>query len=333
MKSNRRGFLKGAMGACAGGVAMLCGDIPATATPKIRKVVPMRYDTDSGMLTPIGPATTKVEVSKLDPSKLPSLRSLQVQELADAISVPMRCSHQNKNKEYWSPFETWIFTKDMTHGSLRIETISESQYVFILDLPDIDGEIIVPPIEYHNTVDWSLKYARDERWDIVGRAMQCLDASLQRGPWLHQWHTILAAGCDRNMVVYDSVEEGGKFTPRLVSLCKTIMRRNSGFPATSPKYGKTTDIAIGDEAFWDAFGKEGYITKQCGGNDLLRREYYFDDNNHARLYGVDIHSVPGLDPGEELYDFYDDNLRGTLPKDKRNLMVGMDASKLDNSVI
>lgn len=34
------------------------------------------------------------------------------------------------------------------------------------------------------------------------------------------WHTLLAAGLDRNVVVYDSAATAGQFTKRLVSLMK-----------------------------------------------------------------------------------------------------------------
>ena len=39
---------------------------------------------------------------------------------------------------------------------------------------------------------------------------------------------LLAAGVDRNIVVFDSDADAGQFTKRLVSLMKTVMRRNGG---------------------------------------------------------------------------------------------------------
>ena len=42
------------------------------------------------------------------------------------------------------------------------------------------------------------------------------------------WHTLLAAGVDRNVLVFDADASNGQFTKRLISLMKTVMRRNAG---------------------------------------------------------------------------------------------------------
>ena len=43
----------------------------------------------------------------------------------------------------------------------------------------VEGDyVMVPTYDIANSIDWLLKYARDARWDIVGRAMEILEVSL-----------------------------------------------------------------------------------------------------------------------------------------------------------
>jgi hypothetical protein len=68
----------------------------------------------------------------------------------------------------------------------------------------IEGDyVMVPTYDVGATLDWTLKYNRDARWDIVGRAMQVLEAMFVRKANDDGWHTVLAAGVGRNIVTYD----------------------------------------------------------------------------------------------------------------------------------
>jgi hypothetical protein len=91
---------------------------------------------------------------------------------------------------------------------------------------------MVPTYDVGASIDWALKYSRDARWDVVGRAMQVLEAMFVRKANDDGWHTILAAGVGRNLVVYDDAATAGLFTKRLVALMKTVMRRNAGGNST-----------------------------------------------------------------------------------------------------
>jgi hypothetical protein len=45
----------------------------------------------------------------------------------------------------------------------------------------VEGDyVMVPTYEVGASIDFSLRYARDARWDIIGRAMQVLEASFVR---------------------------------------------------------------------------------------------------------------------------------------------------------
>ena len=63
------------------------------------------------------------------------------------------------------------------------------------------------------------------------------------------WHTLLVAGVDRNVLVYDADAADGQFTKRLISLMKTVMRRNAGGNTGSLKRG-TYRIAAKISTMW-----------------------------------------------------------------------------------
>ena len=116
----------------------------------------------------------------------------------------------------------------------------------------VEGDfVMVPTYEVGSSIDFSLKYARDARWDIVGRALQVLEASFVRKMNDDGWHTILAAGVGRGLLIYDSAGTAGYFTKRLVALLKTSMRRNGGGNSTSINRGKLTDLYVSPEAMED----------------------------------------------------------------------------------
>ena len=65
------------------------------------------------------------------------------------------------------------------------------------------------------------------------------------------WHTLLAAGVDRNIVVYDSDAMLASSLRDLVSLMKTVMRRNGGGNSASNNRGSLTDLYVSPEAMED----------------------------------------------------------------------------------
>ena len=103
----------------------------------------------------------------------------------------------------------------------------------------VEGDyVIVPTYDIGASIDYLLKYARDARWDVVGRAMEVMEAQFTKKMNDDGWHTLLSAGVDRNIIVYDSDAAAGQFTKRLVSLMKTVMRRNGGGNSTSLNRGR-----------------------------------------------------------------------------------------------
>ena len=77
----------------------------------------------------------------------------------------------------------------------------------------VEGDyVMVPTYTVASSIDYLLRYAREARWDVVGRAMQVLEAGFGKKINDDGWHTLLAAGVDRNILVYDADASAGQFT-------------------------------------------------------------------------------------------------------------------------
>ncbi len=179
------------------------------------------------------------------------------------------------------------------------------------------------------SIDWSLKYARDARWDIVRRAMEVLEAMFTKKINNDGWHTLLAAAVDRNIVVFDSDAAAGAFTKRLVSLLKTVMRRNSGGNSTSTNRGKLTDLYVSPEAMEDI---RNWGVDQI--DEITRHEIYMaDDGSVNRVFQVNLHDIDELGEGQEFQLFYLNTLGASLASSDVELVVGLDLSRSDSFVM
>ncbi|NDB60513.1 hypothetical protein EB001_19005, partial [bacterium] len=170
---------------------------------------------------------------------------------------------------------------------------------------------------------------RDARWDVVGRAMEVLEAQFVKKMNDDGWHTLLAAGVDRNIVVYDSDANAGLFTKRLVSLMKTVMRRNGGGNSASNNRGMLTDLYVSPEAMEDI---RSWGLDQI--DEVTRREIYTAaDGTLNRVFGINLHDRDELGEGQQYQLFYSSVLGGSLPGSKTELVVGLDLRKRDSFIM
>jgi hypothetical protein len=145
------------------------------------------------------------------------------------------------------------------------------------------------------------------------------------------WHTLLAAGVDRNILVYDADAPAGMFTKRLVSTLQNTMRRNSGGNTGSAGRGKLTDLYVSPEALQDV---RGWGLDQV--DEITRREIYVATENGApitRIFGVNLHDLDELGEGQEYQQFFLSQLGGELETSDRELVVGLDLSSTDSFVM
>jgi hypothetical protein len=200
----------------------------------------------------------------------------------------------------------------------------------------VEGDyVMVPTYDIGASIDYLLKYARDARWDVVGRAMEVMEAQFVKKMNDDGWHTLLAAGVDRNIVVFDSDATFGQFTKRLVSLMKTVMRRNGGGNSASNNRGMLTDLYVSPEAMEDI---RNWGVDQV--DEVTRREIYTaGDGIVNRVFGINLHDLDELGEGQEYQLFFSNVLSGVLPQnysgtdDKVELVVGLDLRKRDSFIM
>lgn len=194
----------------------------------------------------------------------------------------------------------------------------------------IEGDyVMVPTYGIANSIDWLLRYSRDAKWNIVARALEVLRAGFVKKINDDAWHVLLAAGVDRNIVVWDADANVGQFTKRLVSLMKSVMRRNGGGNSTSTNRGILTDIYMSPESKEDI---------RNWGIDLLdeftRREVFLaEDGAMSRIWGVNINDIDELGESQEYQDFFTGSLGGALASGDVELVVGLDLRNKDSFVM
>jgi hypothetical protein len=197
----------------------------------------------------------------------------------------------------------------------------------------VEGDyVMVPTYTVGSSIDYLLRYAREARWDVVGRAMQVLEAGFTKKMNDDGWHTLLAAGVDRNVLVYDADASAGQFTKRLISLLKTVMRRNAGGNSGSLNRGSLTDIYLSPEALEDI---RNWGIDQV--DEITRREIYQAGDDGAaitRIFGVNLHDMDELGEGQEYQNFYTHQLTGSLgPSSDKEIVVGLDLSSNDSFIM
>ena len=182
--------------------------------------------------------------------------------------------------------------------------------------------ILVPTFSVANSIDWLLKHARNARWDIVGAALQLYRDGFTQKFNDDAFHTLLAAIVDRNIVVYDSTASAGQFTKRLVSLAKTVMRRNGGGNSSSINTRKLTDIFMSPEGVEDI---RNWGVDIC--DELTRREIYtMADGTINRIFGVNIRDLTELGEGQSYTNYFTSDLGGSVETSDVELAIGLDLS-------
>lgn len=195
---------------------------------------------------------------------------------------------------------------------------------------NVEGDFVtIPTYSIASSIDWLLKYAREARWDIVGRAMQVLNASFTKKINDDGWHTLLAAGVDRNVLVYDADANAGQFTKRLVSIAKIVMRRNGGGNTASIKRGRLTHLVVSPEAVEDI---RNWGIDQV--DELTRREIFTSaEEGLTRLFGVNLVDMDEIGENQEYQLYFTNQLGGSLGASDLELVVGLDMNANDSFIM
>jgi hypothetical protein len=192
----------------------------------------------------------------------------------------------------------------------------------------VEGDyVMVNTYGISSSIDFLLKYAREANWNVVARAMQVLESSFVKKINDDGWHTLLAAAVDRNILVYDADAAAGQFTKRLVSLMKTVMRRNGGGNSVTAT-GRLTDLYMSPEAIEDI---RNWGVDQL--DEVSRREIYVagdDGRALTRVFGVNLVDLFELGDAQEYQDYFVNDLGGSLQAADVELVIGLDQSSNDS---
>jgi hypothetical protein len=194
----------------------------------------------------------------------------------------------------------------------------------------IEGDYVqIATFDIGASIDWLLKYARDARWDIVNRAMEVMRTQFVKKMNDDGWHTVLGAGVDRNIIVFDADAPAGAFTKRLVSLMKLVARRNGGGNSSSVNRGQLTDLYLSPEGIEDI---RNWNVDEV--DEVTRRELITNEGGLMnRIFQVNLHDLDELGEGQEYQLFFTGELGGNLPTGDTELVVGLDLSTNDSFVM
>ena len=159
--------------------------------------------------------------------------------------------------------------------------------------------------------------------------MQVMEAGFVKKMNDDGWHTLLAAGVDRNILVYDGDATAGLFSKRLVSLMQTVMRRNSGGNSASVGRGRLTDLYVSPEALEDV---RNWGLDQV--DEVTRREIYTASEGGApitRIFGVNLHDLDELGEGQNTKTSLPTSFLAVQTSDTE--LVGLDQSTNDSFVM
>lgn len=228
--------------------------------------------------------------------------------------------------ENWGPTDSPEYPVDLLAPG------EEDQYVAYTGVPGgripdrhIEADYLrVPTFQIHSSINFQMKVAETGNVNAVERALEILQAGFQKKINMDSWHTLLLAGVDRNLVVYDGDASQGQFTKRLISLMKTVMMRNGGGNTFSLKPRGLTDIFMSIEGLEDI---RNWGLDQV--DEMTRREIFIANDSSTsltRIFGVNIHPMVEFGESQPYQDYFVNKLGGSLSTDVE-LVVGLDLNR------
>jgi hypothetical protein len=157
--------------------------------------------------------------------------------------------------------------------------------------------------------------------------MQVMEAGFVKKINDDGWHTLITAGADRNVLVYDGDASQGQFTKRLVSLMKLNMRRNAGGNTGSMRRGKLTDLYLSPEAIEDI---RNWGVDQV--DEITRHELFIsgEEGSVTKIFGVNLNDLDEFGEDQEYQLFYTSVLGGSMAASDSEMVIGIDKSKNDS---
>ena len=203
-------------------------------------------------------------------------------------------------------------------------------------------ELWVPTFNIGNSIDWSLKYAKEARFDVIMRAIRVYEAGFVRKINSDGWRTVLGAADGRGLTITANgaapftgssltpTAAAGQFTKELISRMKTAMTRGAGGNGNS---GRLTDVYISLEAMediraWDVDEIDEFTRREI----FVSREYGL-----AQIYGIVLHEMTEFGEGQEYEEFLETTLgrahQTVATVAQKEYCIGLDLSTADSFVM
>lgn len=181
----------------------------------------------------------------------------------------------------------------------------------------------IPTYRIGNSIDCTLNLLRDANMPVIQRMLEIYEAGFIKKLNDDGWQTILAAATDRNILINDPNAAAGQFTPRLVALMKTFMRRNGGGNSATLNRSKLTDLYVSPESKDDIRAWNLDIVP-----DAVRANIYYSSDDGAevvRIYDVMIHDMDELGESQEYQTYYTSTLSGSMASGgDTEIVIGLD---------
>lgn len=190
--------------------------------------------------------------------------------------------------------------------------------------------LMVPTYRVANSIDCTLRFIRDANWPVLQRMMEVFEAGFVKKMNDDGWQTILAAAVDRNLLINDPNASVGQFTPRLVTLLSTFMRRNGGGNSATLGRSKLTDIFISPEAQQDI---RAWNLDQVA-DEVRKNIFYANDTDQdlIKVFGVNVHALDEFGEGQDYQRYYTTDLGASMAGSDVEIGVGLDLQREDSFV-
>ncbi len=270
----------------------------------------------------------------------PAIAAKARAEVAVAIETPLRKTLLSGNN-LGNIYESMDFT-DNPRVEFPLDLLTPGQereyYAYVIPgegrLPERRVEadyLMVPTYQIGNSIDCTRRFIRDANWMVVQRMIEVLEAGFVKKLNDDGWQTILAAAADRNILINDPNAGIGQFTPRLITLLGTFMRRNGGGNATTLNRSRLTDMYVSPESLMDI---------RSWGLDLIpdavRTKIFYStdgDPDTISIFGVNIHAMDEFGEGQEYQTYFTGTLGGTMASTDVEIGVGLDLQRRDSFVM
>ncbi len=176
-----------------------------------------------------------------------------------------------------------------------------------------------------NSIDLLLRIVRDANWDMLGRALEVMQAGFVMRMNVDGWRTIISSAESRGLEVADTAATAGILSPRLISNMKIEFRRNGG-SFTHKNRRKMTHLYLSPEGVEDV-----RLWKEADVDDMTRRELFLmSDGTVPVVMGVRLIDLDEFGVNQDHNDYYLEVKGSGFGNSKVEACIGVDLTNASN---